>query len=72
MCLFLIYLAVSAPDIAEKGAALVEKALGRVWKGFRKGSGIQNFGNAGLGKAANFGNAGFWRLKAPKTRISGA
>ena len=47
------------PNIAEKEAALVEKALGRVRDGFGTGLGIRIFGNAG-----------FWRLKAPKTNIS--
>ena len=49
----------AGPNIAEKGAALVEKAPGRVRDGF----------GMGLGKAENFGNAGFWRLRAPETSI---
>ena len=47
----------AGPNIAEKGWPLLGKAL----DGF--GVGLE---------AANFGNAGFWRLKAPETRISGA
>ena len=37
----------------------MEKAPGRVWREFGR-----------VWKAANFGNAGFWRLKAPEASIS--
>ena len=55
---FLICLAASAAKYCEKGLAAIGKGFG--------------WGLGRVWKAANFGNAGFWRLKAPKTRISGA
>ena len=64
LAFFLYIWPLAGPNIAEKGGPLLGKALGRVWKGFGR---IWE----GFRKAANFGNAGFWRLKAPKTHISG-
>ena len=47
-----------------------------VWKKLREGFGMGSgwlWDGFGMGlEAVNFGNAGFWRLKAPETSISGA
>ena len=65
---FLYIWPLARPNIAEKGAAIVGKALGRVREA--PGRVCKDLGR--VWKAANFGNAGFRRLKAPETCISGA